>query len=311
MRNYWVVSPNVRNTEATVSAWRQAVVAGRVAFMGWPPGEHKIGDRFVDEIERGDVILIARRHRSRPEIVGFGIVSGKAKTSIKGVNTPQGFGSARKLSPFIPMSGTPARIPVIEILHHNSALAKLHPGARKAHTVVCKWMERLLSRNSNANSAKEISSKTKTPEGSPSGTYLVDSPKNHQLDYLIQTKKQVTRASKSEARLLIAYRAWLERQGRKLVTAKNGKLQCDGFEKARCNLVEAKSSTSREHIRMAVGQLLDYAFQIESRFGRPNIAVLLPREPNPNSVNWLLRWNINLIWRKNGAFLDNANGQFT
>jgi len=45
----------------------------------------------------------------------------------------------------------------------------------------------------------------------------------------------------------MAYECWLRRQGRKLVTATHGRLQCDRFETAHCNLIEAKSSTSREH----------------------------------------------------------------
>ena len=44
-------------------------------------------------------------------------------------------------------------------------------------------------------------------------------------------------------------------------------LCCDRFEKKRHNLIEAKSSTKREYIRMAVGQLLDYAYQFE-KFGK-------------------------------------------
>jgi hypothetical protein len=104
---------------------------------------------------------------------------------------------------------------------------------------------------------------------------------------------------------------WLSRQGRKLTTTRYGKLQCDGFERERKNVIEAKSSVNREHIRMAVGQLLDYAFQIETKFGKLHMGILLPKEPELGSVAWLGHYRISLIWRKNGAFLDNANGQFT
>lgn len=310
MKSYWVVSPNVNNNEATVSAWRQASVLGCAAFMGWKPGEHQIGDRFVHQIVPGDVILIARRHHLQAEIVGFGVVKGNAKRSIRGVATPEGFGAVRKLSQFTPISRTPAGIPVLDVLQHTAALARLHPDSRAAHARVCRWMERLLSSTSRK-AEKGVPTKTEFEHKTLAEMKLVDSPKNHQLDYVVRSKEQITKARKDEARLLIAYRRWLKRQGRTLPTTKYGKLQCDGFEKARCNLIEAKSSTSREHIRMAVGQLLDYSFEIEKRFGKPNMAILLPKEPAPDSVNWLARWNINLIWRKAGAFLDNANGQFT
>jgi hypothetical protein len=309
MRNYWVVSPNVRNNAATVSAWRQASVLARAAFMGWKPSDHEIGTRFVERIVPGDVILIARRHRFEPEIVGLGVAKGKAKRQIKNVSTPESFGTARRLSPFIPVSRAPEGVPLIEVLQHTSALARLHPKSRDAHARVCSWMEQLLSSN-NENPSNIARVSDSGPGHNPTEAQLVDSPKHHQLDYVIQSRVQTKRAKKDEARLLMAYRRWLRRQGRILVAAKYGKLQCDAFERARCNLIEAKSSTSREHIRMAVGQLLDYAFQIEGKLGKPHMAVLLPREPEQNLVNWLPQLNISLVWRKNRAFLDNANGQF-
>jgi hypothetical protein len=215
----------------------------------------------------------------------------------------------RRLSPFFATSDAPARIRIIDILHHTSSLTKLHPETNKAHALVCSWMERRLAHDRKKNSEKRGSAKA--AEQSVKATQIVDSPQHHQLDYLVRSKKQVTKAKKNEARLLIGYQRWLRRRGRNLATAKYGKLQCDGFERTRCNLIEAKSSTSREHIRMAVGQLLDYAFQIEQKFGKPRMAILLPKKPDPNTVNWLRQCNISLIWREKTAFLDNANGQFT
>jgi hypothetical protein len=311
MRSYWIVSPNVRYNESTVSDWRRASVLGRAAFMGWKPGDNHIGDRFAHEIVPGDVILIARRHDFEPEIVGLGIVKGEAQRTIKGVKTPQSFGAVRRLSPFVPISRAPTRVPVIDAVRHTSALAKLHPSSREAHALVCNWMDRLLSRSGKRNSGKDVLARAESKDQNSKDTQIVDSPRHHQLDYIIRTKRQVKRAKKNEALLLIGYSRWLKRQGRTLATTKHGKLQCDGFEKERRNLIEAKSSTSREHIRMAVGQLLDYAFQIEKKFGKPNMAILLPREPDPNLVNWLPQRNISLIWREKTAFLDNANGQFT
>src|SRR5260370_17022288 len=65
-RAYWVVSPNVRYSARSVSAWRQASVEFGAAFMGWSPDnpEHsRIGPKFAGKvpggIEPADVILIA------------------------------------------------------------------------------------------------------------------------------------------------------------------------------------------------------------------------------------------------------------
>jgi hypothetical protein len=278
--------------------------------MGWP-NSHPIGYRFAHKIVNGDVLLIARRHNFEPEIVGFGIVDGSAKRRIKGLKTPETFESLKKLSPFVPMSRVPAHIPLIEALQHNAALAKLHPESSKEHAQVCDWMDRLISAGRKQNPRKNVSPTSESENQNSEDLQVVDSPQHYQLDYIVRSKKQVKTAKKNEARLLIDYSQWLSRQGRKLATTKYGKLQCDGFEKECGNLIEAKGSVSREHIRMAVGQLLDYAFQIERKFGKPNMGILLPREPDPNSVAWLRQYNISLIWCKNGVFLDDANGQFT
>lgn len=138
---------------------------------------------------------------------------------------------------------------------------------------------------------------------------IVDSSNHHQLDYKYRSKAQIHKAEKDEERLMIAFRAWLKNQGRELKAAKYDGLLCDGYEEESHLLVEAKSSTSREHIRMAVGQLLDYGFQIKKSLGKSHMAVVLPRKPDPDSVNWLSELRIGVIWREQEAFSDNADGK--
>jgi hypothetical protein len=140
---------------------------------------------------------------------------------------------------------------------------------------------------------------------------IVNSPKHHQLDYIFRSKPQIKQAEKDEERLVRDYRRWLERQERECRAARYGRLQCDVSEEQHRNLIEAKSSVRREYIRMAVGQLLDYAFHIGKKFPHPNLAILLPRKPDPDSIDWLPRLNISVIWREKGVFRDNANGKFS
>lgn len=85
---------------------------------------------------------------------------------------------------------------------------------------------------------------------------------------------------------------------------------CCAWEEERQNLLEAKGSISRQDIRMAVGQLLDYAFQMRENFGSPNKAILLPQEPPQDVVKWLEPLGIKTIWRSGRSFIDNADGQF-
>jgi hypothetical protein len=325
-RTYWVVSPNVRFRESTVDAWRRASVEVRAAFMGWSPkdpGHSYIGPKFAGEvsggIEPGDVILIARRHAGSPEIVGFGVVVGQAKKRLTGFRPPASFGSLRMLRPFVPWSRPPANLPFAAAVEHIRSLVKLHPNTNKSHRKICLWMERHLRSQALQTGAKprqiakeQRSSRSKSGRRASHQTITILAPsRNNQLDYVVRTKNKIATAMKREARLLEQYRDWLARQSRKLPSVRYGALQCDGYEKVRGNLIEAKSSASREHIRMAVGQLLDYAFQGRTKLGDPSKAVLLPRKPASDIMRWLDSIGIKVIWPKRGAFLDNADGQFT
>src|ERR1039457_1394023 len=155
-RRYWVVSPNVRNRETTVSAWRQASVVNEAAFMGYGPDEkdgQSQGPQFAGKtengIDQGDVILIARRSEHKPQIVGFGVVHGKYETPHKSIKTPERFGSMRWLQSFQSWPHPPpSDIPLIEVLQHTRALVQLHPEEVErdpkkysAHKEVCNWID--------------------------------------------------------------------------------------------------------------------------------------------------------------------------
>jgi len=317
-RRYWVVSPNVRANEGTVGEWREASVKAHAAFMGYPPNsESEIGARFAGLTNRSvmpnDVILIARRRGGEPEIVGFGVVRGNYATGLSGFTPPQTFGSLRTLSPFKPWSRPPSSLPLIDILGHTKSLVQLHPDRYDAHKKVCQWIERHLGKETSRPRAKRhaVTERKRDSTRTTLRIEIVDQPECHQLDYKVSTRNQVKIARKIEAELLNGYVAWLKNQDRTLPAAKYGRLQCDGYEEERKNLIEAKCSIRREHIRMAVGQLLDYAFAGRQKFGEPHMAILLPEKPDASIEKWLLSLNIKLIWREKGSFLDNANGQFS
>jgi len=318
--SYWVVSPNVRYKESTVDAWRRASVRAQAAFMGWYPGDWdhgKMGPKFAGRTKRGikpgDIILIARRHHHEPQIVGFGVVRGEFARRIVGLKPPESFGSLRRLRPFIPWTGSPPRdVPIMEAVDHIKALVQLHPDWNDAHGKVCDWLDaQLKNRRPSGAKGERTNVRASSRKKSPPSAQLVSSPENHQLDYKFQTSAKIIHAKKVEAELLNGYTRWLERQDRKLSAVKYNSLQCDAYEEDRRNLIEAKSSSRRENIRMAVGQLLDYAFQGNKKFGNPHKAILLPREPGPDIVNWLDSLDIKVIWRDKKVFLDNANGRFT
>lgn len=319
-RLFWIVSPNVQNNPKTVEAWKAASVSQKAAFMGYGPHEmqpEQIGPKFAGTATRGvkpgNVILIARRHKRQPEIVGFGVVQGEYATKIKAFKPPEDFGSLRSLSPFKVWTEPPPGIPLMPVLEHTKALAQLHPDweGYAAHKKVCEWLDRELSLT-----ATEIGKEEGTmlrPRGRSETTHgvtVVDQFESHQLDYKVQTKAKIIQAKNIEFKLLKGYRGWLRQQGRNLGLAKYGKLRCDGYEEQRKNLIEAKASTSRGHVRMAVGQLLDYAFQGEEKLGKPHKAILLPAKIDPDIEKWLRHLDISIIWREGESFVDNANGQF-
>src|SRR5208282_5024712 len=116
MRAFWVVSPNVGEK---ASDWKRIILRQHIAVMGWG-SNRKIGERFI-RIPPEDVILIARRHRGKAELVALGVVWGPAEVgNVRGkfmrfVN-PTRFGSLRNLGPFVPVRNVPRDIPFMKAL---------------------------------------------------------------------------------------------------------------------------------------------------------------------------------------------------
>jgi hypothetical protein len=276
------------------------------AFMGWGPDDynHRLGPRFAREIRPGDTILIARRHNYEPEIVGLGTVVGRYKTRLNGFKPPESFGSLRQLKPFVPMSRTPDNLPFMQALNQTAALHQLHPDKNPSHEVLCRWMDGQLA------ISRTVSQK-KPRQGPAPGVQLSALPKDKQLEYQTRTRGAVRQARKKEAELVARYRDWIGRQDRKLQIFKTHEIQCDAYEEARKNLIEAKCSARRQYVRMAVGQLLDYAFQARNQLGTCHNAILVPSKPDDSLLTWLNSIGISAIWEERSAFLDNANGRFT
>jgi hypothetical protein len=142
-------------------------------------------------------------------------------------------------------------------------------------------------------------------------TLLRDLRLGTELEYKVQRRKTSAIAKRKEAKLVIAYQKWLGLKERVLHVAKYGRLNCDAYEESRNNLIEAKQSAKREFIRMAAGQLLDYAFVGRKELGIPNMAILLPNRPDEGGLGWLKEIGVHLIWREGRTFRDNCKGQFT
>jgi hypothetical protein len=89
----------------------------------------------------------------------------------------------------------------------------------------------------------------------------------------------------------------------------SGSLYTDAFDQTANVLIEAKGVTTREAMRMAVGQLLDYRRFTPSG---PMLAVLLPSYPGRDMEDFATSVGIRLVWRTAaGTFTDNAGGSLT
>jgi hypothetical protein len=305
-RNYWVVSPNVDGKGKNVEEWKKEVLRNSGAILGWAPDYWKntntMGPRFAgnpaarSRIEPGDVILVARLTDSAPEIVGFGVVTGRFSK----VRLPplKDYVYLRHLQPFKQCERVPTNLSsaLFGLLRHPMAFVQLHPGSTTGAKKVCMWMKQYLGTQEPGDGSDIIAERNL----SKSRTY----------GYVVRTRKEAREARRREKELLDNYQRWLAKQGRHLSVLPYGRLQCDGWEEKRKNLIEAKGSVSREDIRMAVGQLCDYSFQGKSRCKLPNMAILLPRKPPSERVEWLKPTGIKIIWRRGQSFQDNTDGRF-
>ena len=315
-RRFWVVSPNVRGHNVRVAEWKKATEKHHAAFMGWDPEDHRnpIGPKFAKSIVPGDVILIARSSNHNPDIVGFGVVEGKYQTHMNGFIAPapgpdggKWHGSIRRLSPFIRVTARPLGLPIMSALKHIAALCELHPSTNPDHRKVCDWMSKALGLSTGKNGSQSAASKTKAASATVWRKPHVDPA---QFDFSQRSAEVVRIARKLEAALVRDYKKWLVDKGHVVEQLVYGRLLCDAHEKDRNNLIEAKSSNRREYIRMAVGQLLDYAFLGRKTFDNPHKAILLPRKPEADLLQWLDGLKIKVIWKQRKRFVDNAQGRF-
>ncbi len=116
--------------------------------------------------------------------------------------------------------------------------------------------------------------------------------------FQVQPNREPTTAERREADMVRRYTAWLEASGssasRKEIWLPDlgHALYTDLFDLDREEVVEAKSSASRNHVRLALGQVLDYARYVDHK----SRAVLLPSDPGTELVQLLHSVNIACVY---------------
>ncbi|WP_444948523.1 hypothetical protein [Micromonospora ureilytica] len=121
--------------------------------------------------------------------------------------------------------------------------------------------------------------------------------------FQVEPKRDLTTAERREADLVDRYVGAVTGEGG-TTTRKEIKLPdlgralyTDLFDGGRAELVEAKSSAARHHVRLALGQLLDYARYVEHK----SRAVLLPSYPGSDLVDLLHSVNVACIYEQEGG----------
>jgi hypothetical protein len=124
---------------------------------------------------------------------------------------------------------------------------------------------------------------------------------------IARTSRVVTQWNRVESRLLSLWIAWCASAGRVVTrpvirTEEGATIIGDAFDETRGLLVEAKGSSSREHVRMAIGQILDYSSLMTDVDHRR--AILLPARPPSSMVRLLAGLGIGLVYRTGDGFVE-------
>ncbi len=123
---------------------------------------------------------------------------------------------------------------------------------------------------------------------------------------VIEPNREPYEAERREQPLVLAYADALRAQGHEVHRmqlwpgSEAAPIFCDLFDRTAETVIEAKGSVSRNAIRMAIGQLADYARFIEPH---PNKAILVPEKPRPDLLGLALSQGIDVIWpNESGGF---------
>ena len=97
------------------------------------------------------------------------------------------------------------------------------------------------------------------------------------------------------------YREYLEERGVEVVrlairpAGERRPLYCDLFNKTDQELIEAKATVTREAIRLALGQLLDYRRLVTPG---PRLVLLVPMRPRSDLLDLLHEHAITTVWEE-------------
>lgn len=125
----------------------------------------------------------------------------------------------------------------------------------------------------------------------------------------IQEEKIII-SRRKESKLLDQYKKYRKQNNqsalkRNRIKINSNTLWTDGWCEDEEMLIEAKSSSSRNHVRLAIGQLLDYRRHINPR--PKKLAILLPTKPQEDLIDLIIGLEIRIIFKEDGTFRKHDN----
>lgn len=151
------------------------------------------------------------------------------------------------------------------------------------------------------------------PNAETIGTFVV--PETFSTQLSIRAATAATVAIRREAELTQAYRAYLDAAGHQTgayqikVKGLTSTLRVDLYDATDHVLYVTKGSSSREDVRMALGQILDYSRYVKmpEHDGEPKRVILLPAAPPPDMCPLLARYDVGVAYRSDdGRFVGHA-----
>ncbi|MFC9845445.1 hypothetical protein ACFWFF_05165 [Streptomyces sp. NPDC060223] len=146
-----------------------------------------------------------------------------------------------------------------------------------------------------------------------SGTFVVSETFNKKMSLRASAAAHI--AVRREAELTRTYMAYLKAVGRKTgafqikVKGLTSTLRTDLYDATEHVLYEAKGSSAREEVRMALGQILDYSRYVRTEDHKepPKRVILLPAMPDLDMFDLCESYGVEIVYRsENGSFIGES-----
>ncbi len=159
MPRFWIVSSNV-DSKYNLAQWSEIILNEHAVFMGYGAGDSS-GDKFINDVQRGDIVLIARGANWQKELLACGkVASGAIYKANSNLNISLYYDSYRKLDPFMQLepneiSFDPTKrnltweaITSGQSKNPHRAIAKLNPTEpiRKLDKIICDFLLRKVTK---------------------------------------------------------------------------------------------------------------------------------------------------------------------